>query len=132
MTVTKLFFSLVLVAFFILTTIASGEEKPNFSGVWKVNKEKCRLQLRIKLENLTKGEFTIKHNEPNFHFSRTFVVKGMGSNTYSYDLTTDGKEAVKKEDDSTIYSRLYWDNNALILDSRIVTKDGEATNWVRY
>lgn len=121
-----------LVPIFLFASIAVWGEKPNFTGVWTMNKQKSKLQIKVKLENLEKAEFTIDHKEPNFHFSRIFVVRGLGSNTFSYELTTDGKEVVKQEGEETRYSRIYWDNDVLVYDVRIVTKKGEATNKVRY
>jgi len=104
-------------------------DKPNFSGDWVFNAEKSKLQIQVKLESAT---FTIDHKEPDFRFSRLFVIDGK-DDADSYNLTTDGKEKVEEQPNRTNYSRLYWDGDVLVFDVRIVLKDGrEATNIVRY
>jgi hypothetical protein len=107
----------------------AAPEKPNFSGNWVFNPEKSKLEIKIKLESAT---FTIDHKEPEFRFSRIFVIGGQ-DNALSWALTTDGKEVVAVEDGRTDHSRLYWDGDILVFDVRMVLKDGrEATNIVRY
>lgn len=104
-------------------------DKPDFSGDWVFNAEKSKLQIQLKLES---ASFTIDHKEPNFRFSRLFVIDGK-SDSFSYALTTDGKEHVEEQPGRTNTSRLYWDGDVLVFDVRIVLKDGrEATNVVRY
>lgn len=103
--------------------------KPDFSGKWVLNLGKSKLEVQEKIE---RASFTIDHRDPAFHFSRVFVVGG-NKDALSYDLTTDGKEKVVKEPGRTTTSRLTWDGDVLVLDERIVLKDGrEATNVVRY
>jgi hypothetical protein len=103
--------------------------KPDLSGTWVLNLERSRLQINIKLE---RGTFTIDHKEPDFRFSRVFVIDGK-EDSLSYSLTTDGREKVTKEPGRTTTSRLYWDGEVLVLDERTVLGDGrEATNVVRY
>jgi hypothetical protein len=109
--------------------LASASEKPNFSGDWVFNPEKSKLEIKIELESAT---FTIDHKEPDFRFSRAFVIGGK-EDALAWALTTDGKEVVAVEDGRTTHSRLYWDGDVLVFDVRIVLKDGrEATNVVRY
>jgi hypothetical protein len=108
---------------------ASLSEKPDLSGAWVLNLEKSRLQVEAKIE---RGTFTIEHKEPDFRFSRVFVVEGK-ADALSYALTTDGREKVVKEPGRTTTSRLYWEGDILVLDERIVLGDGrEATNVVHY
>jgi hypothetical protein len=104
-------------------------DKPDFSGTWVLNLKKSQLQIQEKLDSAT---FTIEHKEPDFRFSRVFVVEGK-ADALSYALTTDGKEKIDKQPGRTTVSRLTWDGNVLVLDERIVLADGrEATNVVRY
>lgn len=104
-------------------------QKPDFSGTWVLSLDKSRLQIEDKIES---GTFTIKHKEPDFRFSRVFLVGGK-DDTVSYALTTDGREKIVKEPGRTTTSRLCWDGDVLVLDERIVLGDGrEATNVVRY
>jgi hypothetical protein len=113
----------------VLAISAPGQEKPDFSGEWVFNPEKSRLEVKWNLES---GTFTIDHREPNFRFNRVFVINGK-RDSHSYSLTTDGKEEVSEQAERTVHSRLYWDGETLVFDSRILLKDGrETTNVVRY
>jgi len=108
---------------------AATSKRPNFSGSWVVNAERSKLEIKVELESAT---FTIDHKEPDFRFSRVFVIGGK-DNALAWALTTDGKEAVTVEDGRTDHSRLFWDGNVLVFEVRMVLKDGrEATNFVRY
>jgi Neuraminidase (sialidase) len=119
----------LIVFAFIFAAAAMGQQKPDFSGEWIFNPQKSKLEIKI---NLEKASFTIDHQEPNFHFSRVFVVDGK-QDAFSYSMTTDGREVVTKQADRTTYSRLYWDGDVLVFDTRIVLNSGrEATNVVRY
>ncbi len=125
------FCSILFVALVIAAAgaVAPASEKPNFSGSWVVNAKKSRLAIKVELESAT---FTIDHKEPDFRFSRVFVIGGK-DNALAWALTTDGKEAVTVEDGRTDHSRLYWDGDVLVFEVRMVLKDGrEATNVVRY
>lgn len=107
--------------------LAQQPQKPDFSGVWKFNPEKSKLQIPAP----TSSTFVVDHKDPKFHLTRTHVYDGK-PDTWSIDLTTDGKEVVQQEGDRTIRVRLYWEGNDLIFDSIIVLKDRQATNIVRY
>jgi hypothetical protein len=110
-------------------TAAAGPEKPDFSGTWVIDFERSRLQTQAKIERVS---FTVEHREPDFRFSRVFVVEGK-EDRHAYALTADGKVKVEELADRTVHSRLYWAGETLVYDVRIVLKDGrEATNVVRY
>lgn len=119
-----------LVAPLVLLATATGAPgKPDLSGTWVLNLEKCRLQYPPKLD---RGAITIAHKDPAFRFSRTFVEGGK-EDALSYELTTDGREKIEKEPGRTTASRMFWDGDTLVLDERIVLADGRAaTNVVRY
>lgn len=118
-----------LVLALLLAVAAPGQGNPDFSGTWIFNPQKSRLEIKL---NIERASFTIDHKEPDFHFSRVFVVDGK-QDALSYSLTTDGREVVTKRTGRTTYSRLSWDGDGLVFDTRIVLDDGrEATNIVRY
>ena len=103
--------------------------KPDLTGTWTLDLEKCQLQSPSKIDS---GTITIAHRDPAFRFSRTFVVGGK-EDALSYELTTDGREKIVKEPGRTTSSRMYWDGDVLVLDEKIVLTDGRAaTNTVRY
>ncbi|MBN1273208.1 MAG: hypothetical protein JXB26_13155 [Candidatus Aminicenantes bacterium] len=105
----------------------SGREKPDFSGKWILNKQKSKLNIK----RIESGVISLDHQEPNFHFHRLFIIAG-NEYSYLYDLTTDGREKITEEDGETLHSRLYWEEDSLILDVHIISKRGEATNKVKY
>lgn len=116
-----------LVAVLAVPVISAAPPKPNFTGTWKVNFQKSVLEIPAPDSTL----FVVEHNEPHFRLTRTHVVKDK-SDTFSIDLTTDGKELVRREGNRTDYSRAYWEGNVLVFATRIVMGDREATNLVRY
>lgn len=110
-----------------LLSVVSAAPKPNFTGTWKVNLQKSKLQIPPPESTV----FLVEHDEPRLKITRTHVFSGK-SDTFTILLTTDGHETVLKDAQRTIYSRAYWEGNVLVFDSRIVTEAGEATNVVRY
>jgi len=118
---------LLVVASVLLVPYVSSAPKPNFTGTWKVNLQKSKLQIPPPESTV----FVVDHQEPSLRITRTHVFQGK-SDTFTIQLTTDGKEVVHKDDKRTIYSRVYWEGNVLVFDSRIVVEGGEATNVVRY
>ena len=112
----------------VLALVGGGFEKPDFSGTWALNLEKTRLQS---IRGLESGEIVIEHAEPRFRFDRAFAIKGKTDST-SWQLTTDGREAAVDEGGITRKSRLFWDGDTLVLDELLTAKGGEATNRVRY
>ena len=121
---------LTLLAVSVFTLSAPGQQKPDFSGRWTFSKAKSKLQLES-LAGLERGTVRIEHREPRFKFERTFTVSGKDS-TYSYELTTDGREVATGEGGQKHFSKLYWEGNSLVFATRIVAPQGEATNVVHY
>ena len=113
----------------LLALSAPAQDKPNFSGVWVLNKAKSKLIKE--LGDLQKGVISIEHYDSVFKFSRTFTIGGK-DDSFSYELTTDGKEVVGEEGDRKLYSRLYWDGDALVYVTRLVAPQGDAINVVHY
>ncbi|MEW6732759.1 MAG: hypothetical protein AB1489_15645 [Acidobacteriota bacterium] len=101
--------------------------KPNFTGVWKFNPTKSVLQIPAPDSTI----FLIEHQEPVLHISRTHIV-GEKSDTFTLDLTTDGKEVILDLDDLWVQARTYWDGEILVFDTNLVRAGKEATNLVRY
>jgi len=118
---------LVVAPVLLVSVVSSAPPKPNFTGTWKVNLQKSKLQIPPPESTL----FVVEHEEPNFRLTRTHVFQGK-SDTFTIQLATDGKEVVHKDDKRTIYSRAYWEGSVLAFDSRILVDGGEATNVVRY
>jgi len=101
--------------------------KPNFTGQWKLNLEKSRLQIPTPASSL----FVIEHREPTFRLTRTNVY-GSEPNTISFEGTTDGAESEHDFGEVHARMRLYWDGDTLVADMHVRTKDDAGTNIVRY
>jgi hypothetical protein len=106
---------------------SAAPQRPNFTGVWRVNFHKSRLQIEAPESTV----FTIKHDEPNFVLSRTHVFGGK-SDTWGIRLTTDGTEVIQSKDGRTLHCRMHWQGRILVFEVRIVGLGEEATNVVRY
>lgn len=63
--------------------------KSDFTGTWKFDHSKSSLQI----PSPDSTSFVIEHNEPRFLLKRTHVFGG-NSDTFSIDLTTDGKTEI--------------------------------------
>jgi hypothetical protein len=63
--------------------------------------------------------------------TRTHVYNGK-PDTWTIDLTTDGKEVIQQEGNQTLHVQLHWEGDQLVFDSKIILGDREATNIVRY
>ena len=101
--------------------------KPNFTGTWKFNQSKSALQIPAP-ESTT---FVIAHSEPHFHLQRTHVFDG-NSDTFSIDLTTDGKVVVIHHGGFEMHARADWEGEALVFYSTLERGGEQATNIVRY
>ena len=101
--------------------------KPNYSGTWGFNPASSALQ--IPAPDAT--TFVIDHSEPVLRISRTHIA-GDKRDTFSLDLTTDGKEVSLDHDDLRLRCRAYWDGDTIVFDSKLIRAGAEATNVVRY
>jgi hypothetical protein len=124
-------FLLLCIALLVGLQILAAQDvrKPNFTGTWIFNPQRSTIQGSAP----SASTFYIKHDEPNFHLSRTHVFNGK-SDTWSIDLITDGKHEVTEHNSYyTARTRMYWEGSSLVLDMKMVTKEGEkATNLVKY
>jgi hypothetical protein len=101
--------------------------KPDFSGTWTFSPARSTLQIAAPDATV----FVIEHREPSLHIARTHV-KGETRDTFSLDLTTDGKEVVKTSGDLSLAARAYWEHDTLVFETRVVRAGNEGTNVVRY
>ena len=122
----------VLTATALLTvaTWLSAGERPNFSGEWVLNKERCTLPATV-MVSLSAGSITIDHRDPMFKCRRTFTVWGKAVNN-EYDLLSNGVEDERDEPNGKAFLRLVWDGDVLVQTTRVVTPSGEALDTLRY
>jgi hypothetical protein len=124
---------ITLVILLISTSVAyeiSAQQKPDFSGVWIINKDKSNLQLKF-LEKLERASAIIEHKDPHFRLNRVFTIDGQ-DNSLTLEVKTDGIERSSQEGNQTHHSRLYWEGDTLVFVTRIIAPQREGTNTVRY
>ena len=101
--------------------------KPDFTGTWKFNSAKSVLQMPPPESSI----FVIEHSEPHFRLERTHVFDGK-NNTFSVALTADGESTALNLGGFESQSKLYWEGDSLVFDSRFVHEGEQASNIVRY
>jgi hypothetical protein len=122
-------FALLALAMLAIAPV-SGQQKPDLSGEWVLNKARTRLQFPD-ITAIDRGSMEIEREGTTFQFKRVFVI-GLEKDIYSYELTADGKEKTTKEGKRKIVSKSYWEGDALVYDTRIDAPQGDATNVVYY
>jgi hypothetical protein len=111
-----------------VTTIA--QQKPDFSGVWQLNRQASMLSPVVAAAAQT-GTLRIEHVEPSFKCHMTIVFDGKPFET-KYELLSDGREIVGSERGRRTRSALRWDGDALVFTSRVEIPNGEVTISFRY
>jgi hypothetical protein len=101
--------------------------KPDFSGTWVFDPGRSRLEIAAP----DATTFVVEHREPMLRISRTHVA-GDRSDTFSLDLTTDGREVVVDRDGLSMHARAFWNGDILVFETRLVGAGEEGTNVVRY
>ena len=101
--------------------------KPNFTGTWKFNHAKSKLEIAAPDASI----FVIDHRDPMFRISRTHIA-GERRDTFSLDLTTDGRTVLANLGELRLRSSAHWDGNALVFDTSFTKSGEDATNSVRY
>jgi len=102
------------------------QAKPNLSGTWIFSPQKSAL----KVPPPSSMTLQIAQNDPEVNFSRTQVY---GDQNYAWklDIVADGqKEVVQDSPGYTTRSRVYWQGNAMVIDSKITASDGTAVSDV--
>jgi hypothetical protein len=102
-------------------------ERPDFSGVWKFNRERSLLQIPPP-DSTT---FVITHKEPSFHLERTHTFGG-SSDLFAVELLTDGGSVELTHAGVEIRARLYWEAESLVFHSEVSREGVHGTNIVRY
>lgn len=110
-----------------LEGIPPAQPKPDFSGTWKFDPARSVLQIPPPDSTV----FVIEHREPLLRITRTHVIGGK-SDTFTLDLTTDGREVALDRGDLRLRARAYWDGETLVFDSVVARGGEEGSNVVRY
>ena len=115
----------ILIALPLVSSFA--QQKPDFSGTWKLNVAKSEFGQFPRPESRTD---VITHKEPSLSNNVT-AETAQGKQQYTVSYTTDGKEAVNKIGPREIKSTLKWVGSNLVISSKFVFNEmdvtGEAT-----
>ena len=98
----------------LLLCAAVAQAKPNFSGDWKMNVAKSEFGM---MPAPTSSVQKITHSDPDLKLTITQVSE-RGEFTSNNAYTTDGKECVNKGRMGEIKSKLKWDGDALVIESK--------------
>lgn len=101
--------------------------KPDFSGTWKFNGEKSKLEIQPP----DSSTFVVVHQEPHFRLQRTLTF-GEKSDTFVIDLVTDGHPVNTKLRDLEVQAHVSWEDETLVFHSDIVRGEERGINVVRY
>ena len=114
-----------------VTVWSQSSKRPNFSGTWVLDLPASHLEYK---DAPIASTFVIRHNEPDFHLKRVHVYRDGKQDTWGINLITDGRhEVVRKDGPNREVTRMYWDDDVLVLDEKTTAPDGSfGTNVVRY
>jgi hypothetical protein len=122
----KFLFISFLVALSLVSV--SAQQKPDFSGTWKLNVAKSDFGI---LGGPTSRTDVIIHKDPSL--SNSVTAEGaQGKVESKINYTTDGKEAVNKIGDREIKSTLKWAGSVLVINSKFTYNDADVVgedNW---
>src|SRR5262245_1736200 len=99
----------------VATSSGLGEEKPDFSGEWMLNRQASTLSPGA--DAMQSGVWQIEHREPAFRHKAEFMSDGKPFN-YEYELLSDGREVVFSQQGVRTVSSLGWEGNALVVTWR--------------
>ena len=106
-----------------MTVIA--QQKPDFSGEWKLNRQASTLSP-IVAPVAQSGVLRIEHREPRFTAHQTIVLDGKPFDS-KFELLSDGREVATTDDRGRrTVSTLRWDGDALVVTWRIQRPDADA------
>lgn len=114
---------LLSIAFLIaLPAVAAlAQQKPDFSGTWKLNVAKSDFGVLGGPDSRTD---VITHKEPSLTDDVT-AEGAQGKQQYTVKYTTDGKEATNQVGPREIKSTLKWDGSNLVISSKFLFNDAE-------
>jgi hypothetical protein len=102
---------------------ASSGDKPNFSGVWKLNVDKSDFGPLPGPDSETD---TIEHNEPNIKLA-VLQQGGQGKQEYQFEMAINGKEQAIKMGPRDVKTTAQWDGSALVVNAKLMFQDMEVT-----
>lgn len=95
----------------LLATVASAAGKPDFSGFWKLNKEKSDYGQMPVPDNYA---MVIDHKDPALNLVIT-LTNPMGDQKTESKLKTDGSQNVQTGGRITLTSTITWDGAVMVV-----------------
>ena len=123
-------YTLAAVFFLAGAMTVLAQQKPDFSGEWKLNPQASTLSPTVAAAAQS-GVLRIEHHEPSVTVHLTIVLDGKPFES-KFELLSDGREIVTDGGGRRIVSTLRWDGDALVFTSRIQRQDVEMTISFRY
>jgi hypothetical protein len=102
---------------------AASGDKPNFSGVWKLNVDKSDFGPLPGPDSETD---TIEHNEPNIKLAVS-QQSAQGKQEYQLDLAINGKEQAIKMGPRDVKVTPSWEGSGLVVLTKLTFQDMEVT-----
>jgi len=118
---------LILFALLIAFAALADDAKPNFSGTWKLNLTKSQLGPMAPDSRTD----VIDHKDPAIRESVN-SSSSQGDFQMETAYTTDGKEAKNTIMGSDFTTKAHWEGNALIVDTKGTTDNGDVTIHGKY
>jgi len=106
-----------------LLASAYAQQKPNFTGTWKLNIAKSDFGM---VPGPDSRLDVITHNDPSLT-DKVSAEGAQGKQEYAAAYTTDGKEAVNKRGPVEAKSILHWDGSKLVMDTKLNFNDQDIT-----
>ena len=106
---------LLAITLTLATASTGAQQKPNFSGSWKMNQVKSDFGPAPAPDTFTRK---IVHAEPSISIDE---VQGtpLGEQATSRKMTTDGKEGTFEVSGAQVKATAKWDDNALVVVSSV-------------
>jgi hypothetical protein len=105
----------------LLSSVAVAQQKPDFSGTWKLNVAKSDFGALPGPDSRTD---VITHKEPSLTDEVT-SEGAQGKQQYTVKYTTDGKEATNQIGGREVKSALKWEASTLLIDSKLLYNETE-------
>jgi hypothetical protein len=109
--------------------LAIAQQKPDFSGVWTLNRQASTLSPGAAA--MQSGVVRIEHRDPIFRYKAAFASAN-GPIQYEFELQSDGRDVGATQNGVTTLSNLRWEGEALVFRSRIQRPDGETRITFQY
>ena len=105
-------------------TILGAQPKPNFSGTWKLNTLESDFGPLPAPASRTD---VIEHNEPSLKVS-TDQSGAQGTQSDVAYYATNGRDSMNKIGSVDVKSRVFWQGNALVVESTVYLEDSQANS----